>query len=167
MDNKKLLQFLDHLSISYEFHEHKAVYTSEQARQLIPKLPGVPAKNLFLRDKKGNQHFLLTLEDTKAVDLKSLAAKLGISKLSLASPERLMEILGIEPGAVSLLALVNDVANKVRLLADREVWQADQLQCHPLVNTATLVISHQDIIKFLELTGHTGNWVEIDSPPLQ
>ncbi len=103
MDTPALLQYLDQLSIPYEYHQHAAVFTSEQARQLVPPLKGASAKNLFLRDRKGHRHFLLSFPDAKSLDLKSLAASLGLSGLSLASPERLQNFLGISPGAVSLL----------------------------------------------------------------
>jgi len=155
MDLPGLLQYLKQLSIQYEYHEHVAVFTSEQARRLIPPLAGASAKNLFLRDRKGRRHFLLSLPDSKTLDLKSLASSLSLSGLSLASPERLLKYLGITPGAVSLLALVNDSEARVEVLMDKDLWQADYLQCHPLVNTATLVISLQDIKKFIAATGHS------------
>ena len=163
MDLPSLLKYLEQLSIQYEYHEHAAVFTSEQARRLIPPLAGATAKNLFLRDRKGRRHFLLSLPDSKTLDLKSLAASLGLSGLSLASPERLLKYLGITPGAVSIMALVNDTENNVEVLMDQELWQADYLQCHPLVNTATLVISLQDIKKFIAITGHTVKLVIIEA----
>jgi Ala-tRNA(Pro) deacylase len=155
MDSPSLLKYLDQLSIPYEYHEHVPVFTSEQARRLIPPLAGASAKNLFLRDRKGRRHFLHSLPDSKILDLKSLSASLGVSGLSLASPERLLKYLGITPGAVSLLALVNDPEGRVEVLIDQDLWQADYLQCHPLVNTATLVIALKDIKKFIAATGHT------------
>jgi Ala-tRNA(Pro) deacylase len=161
MDMPALLQYLKHHSIQYEYHEHVAVFTSEQARRLIPPLAGASAKNLFLRDRKGRRHFLLSLPDSKVLDLKSLAKSQGLSGLSLASPERLQKYLGITPGAVSLMALVNDLENRVEVLVDKDLWIADFLQCHPLVNTATLVISLQDIKKFITTTGHCVNLVNI------
>jgi len=161
MDLPALLQYLKRLSIQYEYHEHVAVFTSEQARRLIPPLAGASAKNLFLRDRKGRRHFLLSLPDTKPLDLRSLSVYLGVSGLSLASPERLLKYLGITPGAVSLMALANDPEHKVEVLVDKGLWQADYLQCHPLVNTATLVISLQDIKKFLSETGHSIKLVNI------
>jgi Ala-tRNA(Pro) deacylase len=161
MELQSLLQYLEQLSIHYEYHEHVAVFTSEQARCLIPPLIGASAKNLFLRDRKGRRHFLLSLPDSKVLDLKSLAASLGLTGLSLASPERLLKYLGITPGAVSLMALVNDPGGKVEVLVDQDLWLADYLQCHPLVNTATLVISLQDIKKFITATGHSVKLVKI------
>jgi len=161
MDTPSLLQFLDQLEIQYDYHEHVAVYTSEQARRLIQPLPGVSAKNLFLRDKKGRRHFMLTVDDSKTVNLKSLAASQGISGLSLASAERLLKYLVVTPGAVSLMSLVNDMEGKVEALIDEDLWQADKLHCHPLINTATLVIPLDGIKKFLSATNHLPTLVKI------
>jgi len=163
MDTPSLLQFLDQLEIQYDYHEHVAVYTSEQARRLIQPLPGVSAKNLFLRDKKGRRHFMLTVDDSKTVNLKSLAASQGISGLSLASAERLLKYLVVTPGAVSLMSLVNDMEGKVEALIDEDLWQADKLHCHPLINTATLVIPLDGIKKFLSATHHSPTFVKIPS----
>ncbi len=150
-----IFQFLDQLSIAYERHDHVAVYTSDQARQLISPLPGSTVKNLFLQIKKGKRYYLLIFDDSKSLDLKSLAHSIGESRLSLASPRRLMDILGVEPGAVSLLALMNDQEHKVNVLIDQDIWASDAIQCHPLINTATLVIAMEDIHRFLAATGHT------------
>lgn len=161
MDSAALFQFLDQLGIHYVRHDHVAVYTSEQLRQVESPLSGVSTKNLFLRDKKGTRHFLLILDDTKSLDLKALASKLGTTTLSLGSAERLMARLGVEPGSVSLLALVNDAEHRVEVLMDREVWQAEALQCHPLINTASLQISLADVKRFFEATGHAVRLVDI------
>jgi Ala-tRNA(Pro) deacylase len=100
-------------------------------------------------------------DDLKTSDLKALAVQIGESRLSLASPDRLMEFLGLEPGAVSLLALVNDPEHHVQVLVDEDLWGEDKLQCHPLTNTATLIISLPEIKRFLELTGHEVELVTI------
>lgn len=164
MDSCALLEFLDQHHIIYEFHEHVAVFTSQQARDLIEPLPGASAKNLFLRDKKGKRHYLLAVDDLKIVDLKALAASQGISGLSLASPERLMKYLGVTPGAVSLMALVNDTEHQVEVLIDEDLWSSDALHAHPLVNTATLVIPMEGIRAFLTATNHTPKLVKIYRP---
>lgn len=161
MDTRQLLEFLDHHRIRYEYHEHVAVYTSQQARDLIEPLPGVSAKNLFLRDKKGKRHFLLTVYDKKTVNLKALAASQGITGLSLASPERLMTYLGVTPGAVSLMALVNDPNGQVEVLIDQDLWSADSLQAHPLVNNATLVIPLEGIKTFLSVSHYMPRFIKI------
>jgi Ala-tRNA(Pro) deacylase len=155
-----LYAFLNAHGVAYTRYDHTAVYTSAQARLLAP-MPGASAKNLFLRDKKGLRYFLLTVDDRKPVDLKQLAQAQDIDRLSLASPERLKEALGIEPGAVSPLALINDPLRRVEAWIDRDVWQAESLHCHPLVNTATLVIPLDGLRAFLRATGHTVRVVEI------
>jgi len=161
MDTSTLLQFLTDHGIPFTYHEHVAVFTSQQARELIEPLPGASAKNLFLRDKKGKRHFLLTVDDNKTVNLKSLAASQGISGLSLASSERLLTYLGVTPGAVSLMALVNDPDGLVDVLIDQDLWSADALHAHPLINTATLVIPLTGIQKFIKATNHTPKFVGI------
>ncbi|SUZ75376.1 uncharacterized protein METZ01_LOCUS28230, partial [marine metagenome] len=95
------------------------------------------------------------------VDLKALSGKLDCSRLSFASPERLKTHLGIEPGSVSLLALANDHENKVEAFVDQDIWQAEAILCHPLVNTSTLVIPREDMGQFLEKTGHGVKLIEV------
>lgn len=150
-----LLQMLEESAIPYQRFDHSPVYTVAQANALLPDLPGTATKNLFLRDRKGRRHFLLVGRDDQPIDLDILAKLVGVTKLSLASPERLVEYLKIDPGSVSILALINDEGHKVELLVEREVWQAAALLAHPLVNTATLVIPKSGLEKFLTLTGHT------------
>ncbi len=145
--------FADH-SIEYERHDHPAVFTVEEAKRLVPPLQGVKTKNLFLRDKKGRRHVLVVVGQDKSVDLKALSTLLGSPRLSLASLERLKKYLGITPGAVSILAVVNDANNEVEVVGDRDLWKANAFQCHPLVNTSTLVISKDHLERFLEITGH-------------
>lgn len=159
--NRTLLEILADLSISYERIDHPAVYTSEEARQLVPQQLAKAAKNLFLRDKKGKRHILLVVEDHKSVQFKAIEWQTGLSHLSMGSPERLMRYLGITPGAVSLLALVNDPEGKVEVLIDRDLWQGENIQAHPLVNTATLVMSIADMEKFIEHNGHSIQFVDV------
>ena len=158
---KNIYEFLDANAVEYERHDHQAVFTVEEAKEFSPKLDGASTKNLFLRDKKGSRHFLVTVPEDKQVDLKALSSKLDSSRLSFASPERMKIHLGIEPGAVSLLALVNDQDQNVEAFIDQEIWQADAILCHPLVNTSTLVIPRKDMVQFLEKTGHGLNLIEI------
>lgn len=146
--------FLTQHAIPYQRVDHPAVYTCEQAERLVPPMPGADTKNLLVRDKKGRRHFLVVVGYDKAVDLKSLAESLGVNGLGFASPERLSKYLGIEPGAVSLLAIVNDTEGAVEVILDKDLWQADVLKCHPLVNTSTLAIRRTDIEKLLTVTGH-------------
>lgn len=162
MDQDALLRFLENRNITFSYHAHAAVYTSQQARELIGPLPGASAKNLFLRNKKGSRHILLTADDQKTINLKALAADQGITGLSLASPERMMKYLGVTPGAVSIMSLVNDTEGKVEVLIDEDLWRAEAIQCHPLINTATLVIPMEGIQNFLAATNHSPKLVRIE-----
>ena len=154
-------KFLDSHDIAYQRHDHPAVYTVEEADRLVPELPGAKTKNLFLRDDKGKRHFLVLVPSDKRVNLKALKAVLGIKRISFGSPARLKKHLGIEPGAVSLLAVFNDSDHKVEVFMDRDLWAADTFLFHPLVNTSTLVIKKAAIERFLEATGHEFNIVDI------
>ncbi len=135
--------------------------TVEESERLVPRLPGAKTKNLFLRDKKGLRHFLVTVRHDLAVDLSSLGARIGAGRLGFASPDRLQKHLGITPGSVSLLALCNDAAGAVEFVIDRALWAAPAVQAHPLVNTATLILSHADLERFVAATGHSPHIIDV------
>jgi Ala-tRNA(Pro) deacylase len=156
-----LHRFLDQHHISPPCFEHLAVMTVEESDRLVPSLPGVKTKNLFLRDKKGLRHLLCTLPAHAAVNLNRLGDVLEIGRLGFASADRLQKHLGITPGAVSLLALVNDAAHAVEFVIDRRLWEAEAIQAHPLVNTATMCIAHADLERFLQATGHPPRVIDI------
>lgn len=151
---ESLIKILDNNAIPYQRYDHAPVYTVAQANELLPNIPGAATKNLFLRDRKGRRHFLLVSHDDQPIELSRLARQVGVTKLSLASPERLNKYLKIDPGSVSILALINDEHKRVELLIEQQIWEMDSLQAHPLVNTATFVIPKQGIVKFLSITGH-------------
>jgi Ala-tRNA(Pro) deacylase len=149
-----IYRYLSEHSIDYERHDHPPVFTCEEAERLVGELPAAKAKNLFLRDKKGRRHFLIVVGYEKAIDMKALSSLLGIGGLSFASPERLKKYLGVDPGAVTILGLVHDVDKEVCVIFDEGLWHAAAFRCHPLVNTSTLVISKENLERFLDLTGH-------------
>ena len=156
-----IYEFLDSINVSYERFDHPAVYTVSEAKKLSPEMDGASTKNLFLRDKKGIRHFLVVVPQDKQVDLKELSSILEASRLSFASPDRLKKYLGIEPGSVSILALLNDPEKTVEVFVDNELWNAEIILCHPLVNTSTLAITRDGIKQFLEKTGHNLMLVEV------
>jgi len=156
-----IYEFLAANNVSYERHDHPAVFTVEESKILSPELNGASTKNLFLRDKKGIRHFLVTVPEDKRVDLKTLSFALDSSRLSFASPERLKTHLGIDPGSVSLLALANDSENNVEAFIDQDIWEDEAILCHPLVNTSTLVVPLKDMKLFLEKTGHGVRLIEV------
>ena len=123
-----IYRFLAENDVSYQRADHSPVYTYQEAEDRVTPLPGVHTKNLFfLRDGKGRRHFLVVVEGAMRVDLKALRGMLGVDKLGMASAERLKKHLGVEPGAVTLLGVVNDRQRAVELVFDRAVWAADAM----------------------------------------
>lgn len=158
-----LAAFLRAHGIEPERHEHPPVMTVEESERLVPPLPGAKTKNLFLRDKKGARHFLVTVPHDRAVDLDALGAALAAGRLGFASAARLATHLGIAPGSVSLLALVNDSSHAVEFVIDRALWEAEALHAHPLTNSSTMVLTHADLARFVEATGHVPRVIDVPS----
>jgi Ala-tRNA(Pro) deacylase len=156
-----IFNFLADHNIAYTRYDHAPVYTVEEAERLVPPMPGAKTKNLFLRDRNARRHFLVVVGYEKSVDLKALTQLLGVSKLGFGSPERLQRYLGVDPGAVSILGLVNDTERGVELIMDRSLWEAEEFRCHPLVNTSTLAIPRRNLLHFLEITGHEARVLDV------
>ena len=156
-----LEEFLAVHGFVFERYEHRAVMTVAESELLAPKMPGAKTKNLFLRDKKGSKHFLVTIPAALTVNLKQLGALLGVAGLSFASPERLLNYLGVLPGSVTLLGLVNDPAHDVQFVIDQDLWDAPAVQAHPLVNTATMVVPQAELTRFLAATGHAPQIISV------
>ena len=155
MDSAALETFLADHGIGYSKIEHPPVMTCEEARAILPEnRDGFDTKNLFLRDKKGARHVLAVIGHECQADLKALAKLLGVQSVSFASPDRLKQCLGVEPGSVTLMGLVHAPDHAVEVLIDEDVWSAPAIRCHPLRNTASLVIAHAGIEAFLQATGH-------------
>ncbi|MDJ0925883.1 MAG: prolyl-tRNA synthetase associated domain-containing protein [Acidimicrobiia bacterium] len=150
---EELLEYLDHLGVEHATIEHPPVYTVEEAKRLRGTLPGVNCKSLFLKNKKGEMWLVVVAEDHR-VDLARLADALGSKRLSFGSPSRLLDHLGVIPGAVTPLAVVNDRAGLVTVAVSSDVMSHDRLNFHPLVNDRTTSISSAGFRRFLEATGH-------------
>lgn len=151
---QKVYEVLKNLAIEYQRHEHPPVYTVEEANKYWNGIEGAHAKNLFLRNNKGNRHYLVVLEETKSADLKGLSDKLGSGKLSFASERRLAEHLGLETGAVSPFGLINDEQKAVIAVIDGDLAKFDKVNFHPNVNTATITVAYSDFDKFLKYCGN-------------
>jgi len=151
------LGYMDANQFVYQKLEHPAVFTCEEAARYHAGIDAVDTKNLFLCDKKKRHYFLVVTSCEKTVRLDSLAARLGVSHLRFASEENLAKFLGVGCGAVTMMGLVNDSEGRVALWIDREIWDGERFLCHPLVNTATLVLSKAELERFFELTGHLPN----------
>ena len=152
---------LDSLGIAYQRFEHPAVFTSEEADIHWRDLPGVRCKNLFLRNKNGNRHYLVILEISKQADLKEIVALVNDDRLSFGSPERLMTELGLTPGSVSPFGLLNDSDGSVVVLVDEELRGASGLIFHPNINTASVVISWDGLERFLKSRSNPVRYIGI------
>jgi len=156
----QFLKFLDAQQIPYQRVEHPPVYTCGEAERLRPKLPAVSTKNLFLRDKHGILYLVVTACEKK-LDLKRLGQQLGASKLHFASEDKLQEALGLTRGSVTVLGLINDADHRVQLWVDAEIWRQESFLCHPLVNTATLLLSKASLERFFAISGHSVKLIEL------
>jgi Ala-tRNA(Pro) deacylase len=157
--------FLDKHGINFARHDHPPVFTCEEELQHVPESGAARTKNLFMRDRRGKRHLLLVTLCSKSVSIADFAETSGADRLSFASPERLLKHLGVEPGAVTLLGLVNDSEHAVELYIDADVWAAPSIHAHPLRNDATFVLSHDDVIRFVAATGHQPRIVTVRSKP--
>lgn len=156
-----IVAFLASLSVQYARHEHARVFTCEEELQHVPESGAARTKNLFLRDRRARRHLLLVTTCAKTVSIAAFADIAAADRLSFASPERLNKYLGVEPGAVTVLGLINDTEHAVELFIDSDVWAAPGLHAHPLRNDATLVLSHEGLEKFLAGTGHRPRIVSV------
>ncbi|HEX9556224.1 MAG TPA: prolyl-tRNA synthetase associated domain-containing protein [Reyranella sp.] len=156
---QQLFARLQELGIAQRTVKHPPVFTVEEAKALRGDLPGHHVKNLFLRNKKEEMWLVVALED-RAIDLKRLGEALGAGRLSFGSPERLRRHLGIEPGSVTPLALINDQAQAVQLVLDRGLADGGPVNVHPLVNTMTTAVAPADLLRFFEATGHSPRWLD-------
>lgn len=142
---------LNKLNISYEEVEHPAVFTIKEAQKIERQLDGVGCKNLFLKNK--DRYYIYVLRDNMMADLKDLADVLGESHLRFGNEEELMSLLGLIKGSVTPLGIINDKDNKVKLVFDKELVNK-KLLCHPNINTKTISIEYDDLIKLVENEKH-------------
>ena len=158
---EQVCRALDAMGIHYEQYTHPPVFTSEQAAEHWAGIPATRVKNLFLRNKKGNRHYLVILEIGKQADLRHLVKIIGDDRLSFGSPERLMSTMGLTPGSVSPFGLLNDPSHAVRVIVDEDLRRVERLIFHPNINTASLTISVADFERFLEARENHVRWIEV------
>lgn len=159
---EKVLEKLQELNISYEEVEHVPVYTIEEMDALgnIFKNAKI-CKNLFLRDQKGKNHFLVVIPEEKRAPLAEISEKIGSTKLSFASEERLMKYLKLTPGAVTPLSVINDETNSVKVILDNELKKDNLIGVHPCVNTSTVLISPSDLEKYIKSVNNEIKYIDI------
>ncbi|MGA8690099.1 MAG: prolyl-tRNA synthetase associated domain-containing protein [Methyloceanibacter sp.] len=152
-DRHWLFARLEELGIGSTTVEHAPMFTVEQSQALRGRLPGAHTKNLFLAGKEGRPVLVVAKEDT-SVDLKLVAARLGLGRLSFGKAELLDELLGVSPGSVTPFALANDHAARVSVVVDAALLACAEVNCHPLQNTATTRLATADLLRFIRACGH-------------
>ncbi|MBO5708300.1 MAG: prolyl-tRNA synthetase associated domain-containing protein [Bacteroidales bacterium] len=182
---EKVLDFLEKNGLAYQMHTHPPLPTIELALEYWKEIDSTHCKNLFFRNHKGNRHYLVVFECHKVLDIHSLEHKLRQGKLSFASSERMERCLGLLPGSVSPLGLINDIGlaetddsgvtsvaegvaakelfpngHRVKLFLDQDLREAERVSFHPCDNTASVVLSNADFMKFLELWGGEYEWLD-------
>ena len=158
---EKVFQTLKQLDISYELYEHPPVPTVEEALPYWENIDATHCKNLFFRNHKGNRHYLVRLRHDRKLNIRDLEQRLKQGKISFASPHRMERYLGLSGGSVSVFGLINDQENHVHLFLDDGLQNAERISFHPNENNATLVVSFQSFLKFLEWSGNTYEFISL------
>ena len=146
---EELYLLFEKLNIKFEYYEHPPLATIEDTKTHWKNYNSGRCKNIFFRNHKGDRHYLVILEHLRQLNIRDLEKRLKQGKLTFASDFRLKKYLGIEPGSVSPFGLINDSEKHVHLFIDEKLKEFDRLTFHPNINTASLVISKPDLIKFL------------------
>jgi Ala-tRNA(Pro) deacylase len=157
----ELYELLDALSIKYEYHEHPPVATISDALIHWKSFNSGRCKNIFFRNHKGDRHYLVILEHLRQLNIHDLEHSLRQGKLSFASDQRLKKYLGVEPGSVSPFGLINDGSQHVHVFIDEKLNEFERLSFHPNLNTASLIISKSDFIKFLDHQGNSYEFIKL------
>ncbi len=163
-ERRAVFEYLGAHGVDYAVYEHPEAPTVEVAMQYWKDIPGNVShcKNLFMRNHKGNRHYLVIMPAEKPLDIHALWERIGSTRLSFASPERMMRYLGVTPGSVSLFGLINDVSAEVELILDADLAEAEAVSFHPNDNTASVVLSAEALRKYLATLRQ--KWCFMDLP---
>ncbi len=161
-DRETLLAFMAEREIDQTTHEHPAVFRVEEGLELKAAMPGAHTKNLFLKDKKGRLWLISARQDT-VIDLKAAPRMIGSDRLSFGNEDLMFETLGVRPGSVTALGLINDVERRVTFVLDRRLWEAEVVNFHPLTNTATTGLTQAAFRRFLAEIGREALVIDFDA----
>ena len=157
----KVYNVLRNLNIPFEYYEHPPVPTVKEAADYWKDLDATHCKNLFFRNHKGNQHYLVIFEYSHNIQIRDLEQRLKQGKLTFGSDRRLMKYLGLTPCSVSPFGLINDTTKHVHLFLDENFLKSEKISFHPNINTASLVIHYKGFIDFLKKTGNEFEYVKL------
>lgn len=158
---QKVVDTLNNLGISFEIHFHPPIPTIEEAMRYWQEFDSTHCKNLFFRNHKGNQHYLVFFECHQQMQIHELEKILRQGKLTFASPQRMEKYLGLLPGSVSPFGLINDETHHVKVFIDKTLKEAPKLSFHPNDNTATIVIDNKDFFTFLDAMGNHYEFIDL------
>ncbi|MDL2258746.1 prolyl-tRNA synthetase associated domain-containing protein [Eubacteriales bacterium OttesenSCG-928-K08] len=152
---------LETLNIPYERFEHQEARTMLDCEMIDENINAAHCKNLFLCNRQGTQPYLLLVVGDKAFRTKDVSAQLGVARLSFGTAAQLNAVLGLTPGSVSPMGLINDLHKRTHVLVDRELSEWEKIVVHPNVNTASIILSTADLKRFLEYCGNEITYVDI------
>lgn len=158
---KELYEVFEKLNIDFEYYEHPPVPTVEEAIKYWKGMDATKCKNLFFRNHKGNKHYLVILEHSQNLRIKDLEGRLKQGKISFASEQRLMKYLGLTPGSVTPFGLINDLENHAHVFLDENLKKYDKISFHPNINNASIVVSLDDFLKYMNWVGNSFEFLEL------
>lgn len=160
MQEKLILKTLEDLNIKYERITHPPVMTVAEAKEIV-NVDGEGCKNLFMYDKKTNKHYLIVMQEDKKAHSNTIRRQINAGSLAFGSEESLERLLGVKPGSVSPLGIVNDRNNEVTILIDEDLTRCSRVCFHPNINTVTLVIYYRDFERFLGWSGNEYKFIKV------
>lgn len=160
MTKPEIYDYLTAHSIPFEITEHAAVFSMGELNDVVLPYPEWDAKNLFVRDDKKQNYYLITVRGDKRVDLKAFRRAQGLRNLSFASPEELLAFLGLTPGSVSPFGLLNDAECRVHFYLDQE-FEGHPMGVHPNDNTATVWLQAADLMRLVQAHGNAAEYVSL------
>lgn len=158
---KELYEILQKLEISFDYYEHPAAPTIEEAMKYWIDIEATHCKNLFFRNHKGDKHYLVILDHKRALDIHDLEKRLKQGKLSFASERRMVKYLGLKPGSVSPLGLINDKENHIHVFFDEKLNKSIRISFHPNINTASIVMPYKDFLRFMDWTNNSFEFLKL------
>ena len=161
-----LLAWMAARGIEQTTHDHEAVFTVDEGHEIKAAMPGAHTKNLFLKDKKGRLWLISARQDT-VIDLKAAPRTIGSDRVSFGNETLMVETLGVRPGSVTALGLINDVDRRVTFVIDQRLWEAEIVNFHPLTNPGTTALSQAAFRRFLSEIGREPLVIDFsaDLPP--
>ena len=155
-------QALDKMDIKYQIVNHPVAHTTAEADHFIEGIDGVRTKTMFLTNKKKTECYLLVMHDSKRLDFREFEELTGAKRPKMAHDDMLAEKLGLAPGIVSIFGLLNNTDHDVKVYFDKAILSEARMSFHPNINTSTIFVASDDVLKFVKNLGYEYQILEID-----